>query len=65
VSLTTTRCASSQCANDFVPTKPWQKFCSTKCRMIDANRRRHEGLKLLGQYVAGALVPVAATGAST
>lgn len=49
------RCAFLSCLNVFEPRKEGHKFCSTRCRISDANRRRHEGLKLLAAAQAAPL----------
>lgn len=35
-------CARSECHRPFTKTTPWQRFCSTKCRMDTHNQRRRD-----------------------
>lgn len=34
----TTLCLNAGCQKPFKPTRPWQKFCSEKCRRAEWNR---------------------------
>lgn len=42
------RCSWEPCGAEYVPSKYWQRFCSEKCRMSNANARRKVAMELLG-----------------
>lgn len=57
----TIACAFEGCAAQFSPSREWQRFCSSKCRMDHANGRRREGLKLLERMQGAPLELAGAT----
>lgn len=44
-------CAADGCETRFTPVKPWQKFCSTKCRK--AQFERDQEREVIARYMAG------------
>jgi predicted nucleic acid-binding Zn ribbon protein len=61
----TLHCAWVPCNVGFVPSVPWQRFCSNKCRMDHANARRKAAMELLGDSPIPVAAMVGTVGAST
>lgn len=43
-------CMNPGCGRVFEMTRLWQRYCSTKCRMVVANARRAKALRLMAAH---------------